>query len=52
MLSLFPVERVDAASVQPGLQLGAELGLAPEPRGEHDLVEVDAEAPPQLAQGP
>ena len=36
MLALFPVECVDAASVQPGLQLGAELGLAPEPRRERD----------------
>src|SRR5206468_5430298 len=50
VLALLPVERVHAATVQPGLELGAELGLAPEPRGERDLAEVDAEAPPQLTQ--
>src|SRR5262245_2635917 len=52
VLSLLPVERVDAAPVQPGLQRCTELGLAPEPRCERDLVEVDAIAPPQLAQRP
>src|SRR5262249_45874187 len=52
VLALLPVERVDAASVQPALKLGPEVGLAPEPRRERDLAEVDAEPPSQLAQRP
>ena len=52
MLALLPVERVDSTPVEPGVQRGPQLGLAPEPVGERDLVDVDVEAVAELPQRP
>ena len=41
MLSLLPVERVDAAAVEPRVERAAQLRLAAEPGGERDLADLD-----------
>ena len=48
MLALLPVERVHSTPVEPGVQRGPQLGLAPEPVGKRDLVDVDVKAVPEL----
>ena len=56
MLSLLPGDPVrlarplgrDGRAGEPALDRGAELGLAPEPDDERDVVELDVEPPPQL----
>ena len=50
VLSLLPVERVDPAAVEPRVERGPQLGLAPEAVGERDLVDVDVEPAPELSQ--
>ena len=52
MLSLLPVERVYTAPVEPCIERGPELGLAPEPTRERDLVDVDVEPAPELPERP
>ena len=52
MLALLPLDPASASSAaasQPSTAR-AQLGLAAQPRGEGDVVELDAEAAPELAQ--
>jgi len=50
VFSLLPVERVDAASVEPRVDRGPEVGLATKSSCEREVADVDGEARPQLAQ--
>src|SRR5919108_1362348 len=50
VLPLLPVERVDSAAVQPRLERGPQVGLAPEPRREDDVADLDGKAPTELPQ--
>src|SRR5687768_13110807 len=52
MLPLLPVERVDAAAVEPGLERSPQLWLTPKTIGERDLADVDPEAAAQVPQRP
>src|SRR5262245_52847362 len=51
VLALLPVERVDAAPVQPRRDGGSQVGLAPQACCERDVVDADREALPELPQG-
>src|SRR6059058_1094904 len=47
VLSLFPVECRDFCAGEPGIDGGAEVGLAAQPRGERDVCQLHLELPPE-----
>src|SRR3954462_859501 len=47
VLSLFPVECRDFRSGEPGIDGGAQVGLAAQPRGERDVCQLHFELPPE-----
>ena len=52
MLSLLPVERFDAAAVEPRVDRGSEAGLTAKSGCKRQIADLDGEALPQVAQRP
>ena len=52
VLTLLPVERLEAAAVEPGVDRGSEVGLAAKPGRKREVADLDREALPQVAQRP
>ena len=50
VFSLLPVERVEAASVEPRIDRGPEVGLAAKASCKSEVAELDGEANSQVAQ--
>src|SRR5204863_7767957 len=52
VLALLPVERIDAAAVEPRVERGAEIWLPSQARSEDDVSDLERKPSPQLPQRP